>query len=457
MYNRNYNPLKTVFPFKPIKNKRYTATTMNTIPINFTNNYNLDIYAKHKRKKSMNPLNTPLNFNLKKKSFNNKRNQSKEVLSNKNLFKNRKSSLTATNKYNKKSESLIIFDSLNKKSENLMNNKLGNSKKINNLQKIKLQKIKSKKVERKNFLNFFNDINKEFYKKKNNYSNHLISKNQKSEKFSKNTKKTLKELFKVKIFEMTSIFSKYKFFSCNCELIRVKNGKCISISNFLNLLKAPSDQKILSNYQKILKTSIISPDKLSQIHKDIKRTYSNQGYFNSKTEKGFKKLERLLVSISRFKKIGYVQGMNFIAASFLWHCEEEIAYFIIIKIFEIIEAEKYYTINLSGIIDHCKNFWKFLKKDNKEITDNLENKGILSEMILPEWFITLGSNIVPLKYHVFIFRGIIYNGWDYFYDLLKRVLLQLFPFYEKWDFSETLLILKLNKEDKYINWYNIFN
>ena len=458
MYNGNYNPLKAAFPFKSIKNKRDTITTTNTISNKPNVDNKIDIYANFKRKNS-NPLKFPLNlnFNLKKKSLNNKRNESKESLNNKSIFKNRKVRILSLSK----KKSLNVFNNIYKKSERVETVLKYKSKPKNkNFKKINLKKKKKKKNkdERKNFLNFY-DKNTEFYKKKNNYSNHLISKAQRnSENTIKPIKKSIKEVLKLKLFQMTSIFSQYKFFSCNCELIRIKNGKCISISNFLNLLKAPSNSKMLLTYQKMLQTSKISPDKLSQIHKDIKRTFSKEGYFNSKSEKGFKKLERLLVSISRYKKIGYVQGMNFIAASFLWHCEdEEIAYFIIIKIFEIIEAEKCYTSNLSGIIDHCKHFWSFLKRDDNTLVCNLEDKGILPEMILPEWFITLGSNIVPLQYHVFVFKGIIYNGWDYFYDLLKRVLKQLFPIYANCEFSETLLILKLNKKDKNINWFEIFN
>lgn len=43
--------------------------------------------------------------------------------------------------------------------------------------------------------------------------------------------------------------------------------------------------------------------------------------------------------------------MNFLGASLLWHCHEEYAFFILIKIFEKLEMEKIYTHNLSGVED----------------------------------------------------------------------------------------------------------
>ena len=55
----------------------------------------------------------------------------------------------------------------------------------------------------------------------------------------------------------------------------------------------------------------------SDIHKDLDRTFPQMKYF-FKDAPGFNQLERVLTSISiYYKKLGYVQGMNFIVATIL--------------------------------------------------------------------------------------------------------------------------------------------
>jgi len=54
-------------------------------------------------------------------------------------------------------------------------------------------------------------------------------------------------------------------------------------------------------------------------------------------------LENLLNTFAKYDpQIGYVQGMNFIAASLLYHAEEYIAFWILVMIFEIFEMRDIY-------------------------------------------------------------------------------------------------------------------
>ena len=51
-----------------------------------------------------------------------------------------------------------------------------------------------------------------------------------------------------------------------------------------------------------------------------------QGIYLIKLIKSYDMLKRLLCALSQFRKMGYVQGMNFIAGASLYHCKEEFAY-----------------------------------------------------------------------------------------------------------------------------------
>lgn len=41
--------------------------------------------------------------------------------------------------------------------------------------------------------------------------------------------------------------------------------------------------------------------------------------------------------------------MNYIAASFLWHCHEEFGYFLIIELFKKLDVVENYNEHLTGI------------------------------------------------------------------------------------------------------------
>lgn len=192
-----------------------------------------------------------------------------------------------------------------------------------------------------------------------------------------------------------------------------------------------------------------------QIVKDIKRTYSNTKYFNKQTsEDGFKRLYRLLVALSGYKRkgdsrIGYVQGMNFIAASFLWHCNEESAYYLIVKMFDKLGMEDIYFENLQRVEEKAEYFMtQVLMNRSTDIYDNLRQKEITSVMILAEWVITLGFSVVPIEKHINLVTGILDKGWDFLYSVLLRYFRKLYPYFQDKDFADTLQIIKNNSDSR---------
>lgn len=239
-------------------------------------------------------------------------------------------------------------------------------------------------------------------------------------------------------------FIDFRSYSCNCELIRLNDKKCYKASRILTLIKDSSPDQIEQTYKHVLKNTKLDEVNMSQIHKDIIRTYSNKRYFNNEKEKrGYERLERLLISISSFENIGYVQGMNFIAASMIWHCDEDISYIIIRELFIRIEAQNHYTYDLSGIQTHVTRFYyDYLRLQAKNVYECLENKEVAPQMILPEWFVTLGTSTVPLLYHADMIYMLIKHGWGYLYSVIRNYLVTLYEYYRDADFSETMGIVK---------------
>lgn len=203
--------------------------------------------------------------------------------------------------------------------------------------------------------------------------------------------------------------------------------------------------EITKLYEQTLQNNkAVDPAMLDQINKDITRTYSNKKYFNDiKGKQGYEKLQRLLITISTIKGISYTQGMNFIAASLLWHCDEDIAFYIIKELFERLDVYGNYKADLSGILYHVDKFFgTYLRLNNRRVYDNLVSKDILPQMIIPEWFVTLGMSMVPLTHHIDIIFMLTHHGWVYLYTVIKNYLEYLYNYYEHTDFSETMGIIK---------------
>ena len=58
---------------------------------------------------------------------------------------------------------------------------------------------------------------------------------------------------------------------------------------------------------------------------------------------GQNEMERVLVAYSKYDtQIGYVQGMNFIVGALLFHCSEEIAFWLFVSLIEEHEIRDVY-------------------------------------------------------------------------------------------------------------------
>lgn len=116
------------------------------------------------------------------------------------------------------------------------------------------------------------------------------------------------------------------------------------------------------------------------------------------------KLYNLTRAVASFEDIGYTQGMNFICASFLFHCDEPRAFFLICKLLKRMNFHYLLKNHLSGVKKQCYIFWHFLREKNYMIFEELRKKEIEPHYFLTSWFITLGTNILPFEKHIRFFQ-----------------------------------------------------
>lgn len=81
-------------------------------------------------------------------------------------------------------------------------------------------------------------------------------------------------------------------------------------------------------------------EEISQIQKDVKRTFPSDEKI---PEKAYTALEHVLIIFVKYNaRVGYVQGMNFLARAFLHHGAEVIAFWILVQLVEEYELESVY-------------------------------------------------------------------------------------------------------------------
>lgn len=83
-------------------------------------------------------------------------------------------------------------------------------------------------------------------------------------------------------------------------------------------------------------------DDVLQIRRDLNRSFPDCSFF-SENAPGQIILERLLITICKYDpNIGYVQGMNFVAGALLYHCSEDIAFWLFVSLIEDHEMRDIY-------------------------------------------------------------------------------------------------------------------
>lgn len=135
----------------------------------------------------------------------------------------------------------------------------------------------------------------------------------------------------------------------------------------------------------------------------------------------------MLIAIAwDMKEIGYVQGMNFIAASLLLHCDEVVTYWLFSKLILHFNLSKLYSFDMCGFTSHLDRLSHFIEIEDNEIHALISHKmydSSLLEIILQNWIFTLLTSEIPLMLNHKFFLGFIWEGWICFYWLVYQVLI----------------------------------
>lgn len=189
--------------------------------------------------------------------------------------------------------------------------------------------------------------------------------------------------------------------------------------------------------QNLLKRNLLTFNQENKIKLDLERTFPHEESFK-KGKDNYNKLYNLLKAYSSYhEKLGYVQGMNFIAATILAKYKIEIdsficldgliSYFHFDKLLTDDNLDYYYIImkELDGILKNCRTI------------EHLKMNNISYECFTSGWIFTLFTNAIDKKEFIYIIWDLTFLiGWKFLYCFIYAI----FDF-----FKEDVKIVPINQ------------
>ena len=161
-----------------------------------------------------------------------------------------------------------------------------------------------------------------------------------------------------------------------------------------------------------------------EIKKDLTRTFPDNILFKYGNNY-YNKLYHVLTAFSNYNKnIGYIQGINFLAAHIIYYFEEEIEEFIFLDaLIHKFDLEKILsTTNSIFFNKKIEDITKFMKKKFPKISSHLAKMKLNYEFFTTNWILTLFSNSMETNNLFYIWDYMIIFGWKFFRCFVVSVL-----------------------------------
>jgi Rab-GTPase-TBC domain len=196
---------------------------------------------------------------------------------------------------------------------------------------------------------------------------------------------------------------------------------CIRAKKWIKNVKVPQNPE--SVYLKLVLMSNSMPSD-PQLTLDVSRTHSNIRYFA--IGKGKKSLIRMLNTFCVYNpNLGYVQGMNYIAATLLWHANEVDAFWLFIILLEDFEVRENFIPGFPGLNRHYHVIDFLISQHLPKLYAHFLNQNIVVEMFTTEWFMTLFTSNIPLEHSHIVLGKFFRQGWVFFYKLCFEIVKRL--------------------------------
>lgn len=163
------------------------------------------------------------------------------------------------------------------------------------------------------------------------------------------------------------------------------------------------------------------PDNVrDNIEKDLDRTVPAMRGENKES------LRRVLHAVAAFShEIGYVQGLNYLAATLLYHVQlEASAFWIMVQLFKRYSFSEYYKRGMPGLVAFFEVLEEGVKLHAPSLASHFETESILVNMFAMKWALTLFGCKAKLEHSAAIMDIFLQIGWDFLINLSLALLIE---------------------------------
>ena len=217
------------------------------------------------------------------------------------------------------------------------------------------------------------------------------------------------------------------YIKCNCPKTHSK-FYCDNIYEIIGMLKGNQDidsEKNKKLYEGLLRICDRNLDangeNILQIKKDLHRTFPSSTIMKSKHIQN--RLKNVLRAFSNYEpNVKYFQGMNFIVGFLLYHCDENIAFWLFVALFEEYNYREIFAKNFPGLKVHVEKVKSILKNYSPTLYQELARANVTYEIFMIEWLYSLFSSIIPLELQMGFYKGFYCQGWKFFYKMCISII-----------------------------------
>lgn len=213
-------------------------------------------------------------------------------------------------------------------------------------------------------------------------------------------------------------------------------NESVSKKTYEELLNQSSDEQ-----ERSLK---ISDDNLKQILKDLNRTYPSVQMFQNDSIKD--KLKNVLRAFSNYDhETAYYQGMNFIVGFFLYHCEEYVAFWLFVALFDEYQFRDLFVNDFKELKNHSHVVQNLLIKLLPELNSTFQKFHVNIEITMVEWLYSLFSSLIPLDLQMDFYLGFFSQSWNFFYKMCISIFKNISTKGPIYDAEDIYIALKFGK------------
>jgi hypothetical protein len=167
-------------------------------------------------------------------------------------------------------------------------------------------------------------------------------------------------------------------------------------------------------YNRLVAASAQDEDLQRAIGKDTARTFPNHPYFNTRGLEGQKELARILGAYGiACPRVGYVQGLNFIAGFILATLQkEEDAFWILVRLMNFMGAAGFFVPLTPGVTLFKDLFSELLAEHLPDLDEQLRAKEVPIDLFATKWFLSMFTYSVPFEAAVTIWGLIFTDGME---------------------------------------------